>query len=92
MADGTLQEVRHALLKDESYIIIVKVAGCMPRLSDPHIIDVTYGSDSAMIRASADIRDTISDELYRSGTRVLELKLEERSLEDVFLDTVYRGD
>ncbi len=92
VASGTLSDVRQALIKDDSYTIIIKVAGQMPRLTDSHIIEATYGSDCAMIRASADIRDPISDELYRSGARVTELKLEERSLEDVFLDTVYRGD
>jgi ABC-2 type transport system ATP-binding protein len=44
------------------------------------------------VSASADIRESISDELFRGGTRIKELTLVEKSLEELFLETIYRGD
>ena len=61
----------------------------MPKLDNPDIIDAVYNDGSATIKASSDIRDFIFDEVVRSGLRMRELRLEEESLEDVFLETVY---
>jgi ABC-2 type transport system ATP-binding protein len=88
---GTQEEVRKKMSKDESVTIIVKVQGDMPHLSDPHILDAQYIDGSAIIKASADIRFSLSDELYRSGLRITEMRLEEKTLEDIFLETVYGG-
>ena len=89
IASGTTDEVRRKLQKDNLVTIVVKVAGKLPELKTPGIVEVSYNCSSATIRARADIRDDISGELFRQGLHVCELKVIERSLEDVFLDTVY---
>jgi ABC-2 type transport system ATP-binding protein len=91
IAHGTPDDVRHKLQKDRSVTIIVKASGPIPKLTDPRIIDVSYVNGSAVIHASADIRDEVSDEISRNSLHIRELRLEERSLEDVFLETVYGG-
>ena len=63
----------------------------MPRLANPQITDATYSDGSAIVKAPTDIRDEIAFELVRNGARLLELRMEEESLEDVFLETVYKG-
>lgn len=88
---GTQEEVRKKMSKDNTVTIIVKVQGAMPRLSDPRILDAQYLDGSAIIKADADIRFSISDELYRNGLRITEMRLEEKTLEEVFLETVYGG-
>jgi ABC-2 type transport system ATP-binding protein len=91
IARGTTEEVRRKMQKDDNVTIHVKVIGAMPRLSDPRIIDATYVDGSAVIKASSDIRKDIAEELYRSGVRAYEMKVDERSLEEIFLETVYRS-
>ena len=88
---GTQEEVRNKMSKDDTVTIIIKVQGEMPRLSDPHILDAQYLDGSAIIKANADVRFSISDELYRNGLRITEMRLEEKTLEEVFLETVYGG-
>ena len=88
---GTQEEVRKKMSKDDTVTIIIKVQGEMPRLSDPHILDAQYLDGSAIIKANADVRFSISDELYRNGLRITEMRLEEKTLEEVFLETVYGG-
>jgi len=91
VAKGTPDEVRKTMRKDENVTIIAKVLGEMPRLSDPGIVEARYLDGSAVIKARSDIRGSISEELYRKGLRVSELRVEEPTLEDIFLDTVYGG-
>ncbi len=91
IAQGTTDEVRHMLAKDDLITIVVKVAGEMPQLSLEQIVSADYKNGSAVLRAKGDIRGEISDELFRRGVHVHELRVEERSLEDVFLETVYGG-
>lgn len=92
MANGKLEEVRKKMRKDEYVTIIVKVNGAMPKLSHSQIIDITYNSDGAIIHAKSDIRDDISVEIARNQLNIRELRVEAESLEDIFLETVYRGD
>ncbi|MCD1294990.1 ABC transporter ATP-binding protein [Methanocella sp. CWC-04] len=92
VARGTTDEVRKKMSKDETVTIIVKVKGDMPRMSDPRIINAVYNNGSAVIQASDDIRDAISEELFSKNMRVRELRLEEKSLEEIFLETVYRSE
>lgn len=92
VAQGTPDEVRGKLRKDDQVTIKVKVIGSMPRLSDPRIIEATYNNGSAVIHASADIRDEISEELFKNQLRIREMMVEEKTLEEVFLETVYRSD
>lgn len=91
IANGTPDEVRKAMQGQDIVTIKVKVIGTMPTLSDPRILDASYLDGSAVIRANADIRDMISDELGIKGLHIRELSLHERSLEEVFLETVYKG-
>ena len=63
----------------------------MPKLTDPRILDASYLDGTAVLTASADIRESISEELYRKDFRILELRVEEKSLEEIFVETVYGG-
>lgn len=91
VACGPLDDVKASLQRGENVTIIVKTGSQMPELSDPRIVNAVYSNGSAIIKASEDIRPHISEELFRRGIRVHELRLEERSLESIFLDTVYGG-
>ncbi len=91
IAKGTQDEVRKSMSKDGNVRIVVKVAGDMPRLADPRILDASYLNGTALLTASADIRDSISEELYQKDYRIREMRLEEKTLEDIFLETVYGG-
>jgi ABC-2 type transport system ATP-binding protein len=63
----------------------------MPRLADSRILEAAYKDGSAVLKASSDIRDDISRDLARGGFVIRELSVEEETLEDVFLETVYGG-
>jgi ABC-2 type transport system ATP-binding protein len=91
IALGTTDEVRRAMAKDDLTTIVVKVTGAMPQLSLAQIVSADYQDGTAVLRTRGDIREEISDELFRRGAHVRELRVEERSLEDVFLETVYGG-
>jgi len=91
IAQGTLDEVRQKMQKDQLFTIVVKATGEMPRLTNSGIVDASYVNHTAMIHARTDIRDEISDELVRNNVHIRELRIEEKSLEDVFLETVYGG-
>jgi ABC-2 type transport system ATP-binding protein len=91
MAQGMLEDVKKHMRKGPRFSIIVKVDKAMPKLIHPDIIDASYNDGSATIKAGSDIRDFIFDEVVRNGLRIREMKLEEETLEDVFLETVYSG-
>jgi ABC-2 type transport system ATP-binding protein len=91
IAVGTTDEVRQMMAMDDLTTIVVKVAGDMPKLTLAQIVSADYQNGTAVLRAKGDIRDVISDDLFNRGVRVRELRIEERSLEDVFLETVYGG-
>jgi len=91
MAQGTLEDVKKHMRKGPRFSIVVKVDKTMPKLAHPDIIDASYNDGSVTIKASSDIRDFIFYEVVRGGLRMRELRLEEESLEDVFLETVYGG-
>ena len=91
VAQGTLDEVKTKLRGGKEFKIFVKVIGTMPRLANPLIIDAVYNNGSAVIKSQSDIRDEIAFELVRNNMRLQELRMEEESLEDVFLETVYKG-
>jgi ABC-2 type transport system ATP-binding protein len=91
VAQGTLDEVKEKMRGEKGFKIIVKVKGTMPALTNGQIIDAVYKEDTAVVKAQEDIRDEIAIELVRNGARLLELRMEEESLEDVFLETVYKG-
>ncbi|MGA9138652.1 MAG: ABC transporter ATP-binding protein [Methanocella sp.] len=91
MAQGTLDEVKTKMRGEREYRIIVKVLGTMPKLTHPLITDAVYHNGSAVIKAKTDIRDEIAIELVMGKARLTELRMEEESLEDVFMETVYKG-
>jgi ABC-2 type transport system ATP-binding protein len=88
MARGTMEEVRGAMRKDKRITITVKVYGAVPLLSDPHIVEAAYDGGTAVIKADEDIVDEVARQLQAAGARIAELKREEESLEDIFLETV----
>jgi ABC-2 type transport system ATP-binding protein len=91
IAQGTLDDVKRKLQKEQMLTIVVKATGAIPQLMNPGIVDASYVDCTALIHARSDIRDEISDELVRNQVHIRELRVEERSLEDVFLETVYGG-
>ncbi len=91
IAQGAPDDVRKRMSKDEHLTIVVKVNGDMPRLTDPRIINVEYNGGSAVLTSKEDIRSSISEELFQKDFRVLELRLEEKTLEDIFVETLYGG-
>ena len=90
IAQGTPDELRMGHMNG-AVKIHIKVIGPMPRLEDTRILDAAYGDGGVTLKASADIRDDISKELTRQGFVIHELAVEEETLEDVFLETVYGG-
>ncbi len=93
VALGTQAEIRHKLRTAEEYMIHIEVSGGhVPKLTDSRIVDVVYNDGSALVRASADIREDLSLELFKGGLRIRELSLKEKSLEELFLETIYRGE
>lgn len=90
MAQGSLEDVRNKMRKDKPMTIKVKVVGTMPMLSDPRIMDASYNDGTATLHVQSDIVNEIASELMNSGVRIREIKVEEESLEDIFLETVYR--
>jgi ABC-2 type transport system ATP-binding protein len=91
IAQGTTDEVRHKMQKDDLTTIVVRVAGDMSKLTLAQIVGADYKNGTAILRTKGDIRNEISDDLFQRGVRVRELRTEEQSLEDVFLETVYGG-
>ena len=91
MAQGPMEEVKKQFTKAQGFTIIVKVNGTMPKLANPDIIEAAYHNGSATIKAKSDLRDFIADEMAKNNLRLRELRVEEESLEEVFLETVYRS-
>jgi ABC-2 type transport system ATP-binding protein len=91
MAQGTLDEVKTKMRGEREFKIHVKVIGTMPKLTHPLITDAVYHNGSAVLKAKTDIRDEIAVELVMGKARLTELRIEEESLEDVFMETVYKG-
>jgi ABC-2 type transport system ATP-binding protein len=91
MARGTMDEVRKAMRKDKRINITVRVDGTVPKLSDPHILEAAYDGGTAVLHADEDIVNGVARQLLDAGVRIVEIKIEEESLEDIFLETVYRG-
>jgi ABC-2 type transport system ATP-binding protein len=91
VTQGTLEEVKARMSRNKEFKIIVKVIGTMPKLTNPQITDAVYNDGSAVIKAKTDIRDEIAIELITGKAQLTELRIEEETLEDVFMETVYKG-
>ncbi len=88
---GTLEEVKTKLDVRKTVKIIVEATGDMPRIEHENIINVEYKGRRAVIEAKSDIREYISRYLLEHNVGIKELRIEEPTLEDVFMESVYKG-
>ena len=91
---GTLEEIRREFMELEGYEIKVETKQTLPQIELSEIIRIEkVNENKAIIFAKEDIREQLSELLAKKGATIVSLKVEEPSLEDVFLRTVYkRGD
>jgi len=88
---GTLEEVKTKLDVRKTVKIIVEATEDMPAIEHENIINVEYKGRRAVIEAKSDIRDYISRYLLENNVGIKELRIEEPTLEDVFMESVYKG-
>ncbi|CAB49694.1 ABC transporter ATP-binding protein [Pyrococcus abyssi] len=90
---GTLEEIKKQYMELEGYEIKVETKQPFPEIELPDVIRIEKIADNkVLIFAKSDIREILSEELSKRGITVLSLEIEEPSLEDVFLKTIYRRD
>lgn len=87
---GALDEIKNKLDTKKSVKIIVETIEEMPRIEHKDIIKVEYKEKRAIIEAKSDIRAEVSKFLFEKNVKILELKIEESSLEDIFLESIYK--
>ncbi|AMM54876.1 ABC transporter ATP-binding protein [Pyrococcus kukulkanii] len=88
---GTLDEIKKQFMELEGYEIKIETKQALPEIEHPEIIRIEKLADNrAIIFAKSDIREEISEMLSSKGITILSLEIEEPSLEDVFLRTIYR--
>ncbi|MCK4398282.1 MAG: ABC transporter ATP-binding protein [Methanophagales archaeon] len=88
---GTLDEVKTKLDVRKTVKIIVEATEDMPAIEHETIINVEYTGRKAVIEAKSDIREYISRYLLENNVGIKELRIEEPTLEDVFMESVYKG-
>ena len=93
IARGTLEELKNELGRagTENLRIIVEAVEPLPEITHEDIISAEYSETKrkVIIEAKSDLRDYISSELFEKGVKIKEMRMEEPTLEDVFL-SVYR--
>ena len=93
IARGTLEEFKKEFSRvgAENQKIIVETVEPLPEIEHEDIISAEYSEIErrVIIEAKSDIRDYISSRLFEKGVRVKEMRMEEPTLEDVFM-SVYR--
>ncbi|ALV63300.1 ATP-binding transport protein [Thermococcus sp. 2319x1] len=88
---GALEEIKREFMELEGYEIKVETKQALPEIELSEIIRVErVGENKAIIFAKNDIREQLSELLTRRGITIVSLEVEEPSLEDVFLRTIYR--
>ncbi|AFK22793.1 ABC transporter ATP-binding protein [Pyrococcus sp. ST04] len=88
---GTLEDIKKQFMELEGYEIKLETKQPIPKIEHPEIIRMEKVSENkAIIFAKKDIREDISEVLSSKGITILSLEIEEPSLEDVFLKTIYR--
>ena len=88
---GTLEEIKKQFMELEGYEIKVETKQALPELDFDEVIRIEkVNANKAIIFAKNDIRDQISDKLSKMGITIVSLEIEEPSLEDVFLKTIYK--
>ncbi|AIF68984.1 ABC transporter [Palaeococcus pacificus DY20341] len=91
MALGPLDDIKKQFMELEGYEIKIEAKHPLPELDLEGIIRVErIGNNKAIIFAKNDIREQISDYLTQKGVTLISLEIEEPSLEDVFLKTIYK--
>jgi ABC-2 type transport system ATP-binding protein len=88
---GTLDEVKTKLDVRKTVKIIVEATEDMPAIEHENIINVEYKGRKVVIEAKSDIREDISRYLLENNVGIKELRIEEPTLEDVFMESVYKG-
>ena len=88
---GTLDEVKTKLDVRKTVKIIVEATEDMPAIEHENIVTVEYKGRRAVIEAKSDIREDISRYLLENNVGIKELRIEEPTLEDVFMESVYKG-
>ncbi len=88
VAKGNLDEIRAKLGQDKTINIIIETAGAIPEFHHHDIMRAEYDGNKAQICAKSDIRDEISDYLFKSGIRIRGMRVETPSLEDIYLEGV----
>jgi len=92
-AVGTLGEIKRQFMELEGYEIKVETKEPLPEIEHPEITRVeVIPPNRAIIFARTDIREDLSRYLSEKGLTILRLDIEEPSLEDVFLRTIYGRD
>ncbi|RLF76232.1 ABC transporter ATP-binding protein [Thermococci archaeon] len=90
-AIGPLNRIKKQFMELEGYEIKIETKQRMPELNVDGVIRVEQIDErKAIIFTKEDIRAQISDYLTNKGITIVSLKIEEPSLEDVFLKTVYK--
>ena len=93
IARGTLEELKNELgrVGAENLRIIVETTEPMPEIEHEDILSAEYSETKrkVIIVAKSDLRDYISSCLFEKGVKIKEMRMEEPTLEDVFL-SVYR--
>ena len=88
---GPLKEIKKQFMELEGYEITVETKQPLPEIDLPGIIRVERLTDNkAIIFARDDIREELSEYLSAKGITIVSLEIEEPSLEDVFLKTIYK--
>jgi len=88
---GPLEDIKRQFMELEGYEIKVETKQKLPQIELPEIIRIEkVNENKAIIFAKEDIREQLSELLAKKGATIVSLKVEEPSLEDVFLRTIYR--
>ncbi|MCO6041737.1 ABC transporter ATP-binding protein [Thermococcus alcaliphilus] len=88
---GTLEEIKKEFMELEGYEIKVETKQALPEIDLSGVIRVQkVNENKAIIFAKEDIREQLSELLARKGITIVSLEVEEPSLEDVFLRTIYK--
>ncbi len=92
-AVGSIRDIKKEFMELEGYEIKLETKEPLPKIDHPEIIRMEFvGSNRAVIFAKRDIREDISRYLSNHDITILSLEIEEPSLEDVFLRTIYGRD
>ena len=89
-AIGPIEEIKRQFMELEGYEIKVETKEPLPEIEHEDIVRIERLSPNrAIIFARSDIREWLSRYLASKGITILSLEIEEPSLEDVFLRTIY---